>query len=72
MTLTELLKDSAFTPAQIQDLESRITIKEKRGKQIPHAICLVRNKEIAPPFGGIKKAQRKRRSRPIKILLQLV
>jgi len=51
MTLTELLKDSAykltqFTTAQIQALESSITTKEKRNKQIPHVICLVRNKEI--------------------------
>ncbi len=49
MTLTKLFKDSTyklFTSVQIQDLESRIIIKEKCGKQIPHVICLVRNKEF--------------------------
>jgi len=44
-----LFKDSTyklFTSVQIQDLESRIIIKEKCGKQIPHVIYLVRNKEF--------------------------
>ncbi len=49
MTLTELFKDSTyklFTPAQIQDLENRIIIKEKRGKATPYIVCLVRGKEF--------------------------
>jgi len=51
LTLNEILKDSAykltqFSAAQIQILESSITVKDTRGKATPYAICLVRNKEI--------------------------
>jgi len=51
LTLNEILKDSAykltqFSAAQIQTLESSITVKDMRGKATPYAICLVRNKEI--------------------------
>ena len=51
LTLNEILKDSAykltqFSAAQIQTLESSITVKDTRGKATPYAICLVRNKEI--------------------------
>ncbi|MEI6705831.1 MAG: type I restriction enzyme HsdR N-terminal domain-containing protein [Methylococcales bacterium] len=51
MTLTELLKDSAykltqFTHAQIQALENSIIIKQIRDKATPYIVCLVRGKEI--------------------------
>ena len=51
MTLTELLKDSAykltqFSPAQIQTLENSITVKDTRGKPTPYITCLVRGKAI--------------------------
>jgi type I restriction enzyme M protein len=51
MTLTELLKDSAykltqFTPAQIQTLENSIIVKQVRDKATPYIVCLVRGKEI--------------------------
>ncbi|MGZ8226919.1 MAG: type I restriction enzyme HsdR N-terminal domain-containing protein [Methylococcaceae bacterium] len=51
LNLNEILKDSAykltqFSTAQIQALESSITIKDTRGKPTPYVVCLVRNKEI--------------------------
>ena len=51
MTLTELLKDSAykltrFTDAQKQALENSIIIKQVRDKATPYIVCLVRGKEI--------------------------
>ncbi|MCX7068956.1 MAG: type I restriction enzyme HsdR N-terminal domain-containing protein [Methylococcales bacterium] len=51
MTLTELLKDSAykltqFTPVQIHALENSIIIKQIRDKATPYIVCLVRGKEI--------------------------
>jgi len=51
LTLTELLKDSAykltqFKPAQIQALEKRITMKDVGKIPTPHVSCLVRGKLI--------------------------
>jgi type I restriction enzyme M protein len=51
ITLAELLKDSAykltqFKPAQIQALESSITMKETEKKSAPYVSCLVRGKPI--------------------------
>lgn len=51
ITLATLLKDSdykltQFKPAQIEQLEKRIIIKESKGKVTPYITCLVRNKEI--------------------------
>ncbi|MCX7086589.1 MAG: type I restriction enzyme HsdR N-terminal domain-containing protein [Methylococcales bacterium] len=51
MTLTELLKDSAykltlFTAAQKQALENSIIIKQIRDKATPYIVCSVRGKEI--------------------------
>lgn len=57
MTLTELLKDSAykltqFTAAQIQALESRIIIKQIRDKATPYIVCLARGKDIIKQVSG--------------------
>ena len=51
MTLTEILKDSAyklgqFKPAQISALEAAISIKEAGKKPAPYVTCLVRGKSI--------------------------
>ncbi|GAB3491014.1 hypothetical protein GCM10027399_08680 [Curvibacter fontanus] len=51
MTLTEILKDSAyklgqFKPAQISALEAAITVKEAGKKPAPYMTCLVRGKSI--------------------------
>lgn len=51
MKLSEILKESnykltQFKSNQIQRLEDKIVIKEKRGKEVPYIRCLVREKEI--------------------------
>lgn len=51
MTLTEILKDSAyklgqFKPAQISALGAAITVKEAGKKPAPYMTCLVRGKSI--------------------------
>ncbi len=51
MKLTDILKDSKyklaqFSQQQIEQLESRITIKQSRGKDVPYVDCLVRRKPI--------------------------
>lgn len=51
MTLTELIKDSAyklsqFKPAQIAALEASITLKDTAKTPTPYVDCLVRGKPI--------------------------
>jgi hypothetical protein len=51
ISLAELLKDSAykltqFKPAQIQALETSITMKETEKNPVPYVSCLVRSKPI--------------------------
>jgi len=49
ISLAELLKDSAykftqFKPAQIQELEASITMKDSGKSTAPYVTCLVRGK----------------------------
>ena len=49
--LKELFKnsnysDSLFNEAEISAIESRINMREAKGKEVPYTTCLIRNKEI--------------------------
>ena len=51
MPLNEIFKnsgydDTQFTAAEIQALESRITMKTVKNNQAPYVVCLIRKKEI--------------------------
>ena len=38
--------DSLFTAEEIRAIDSNITIREVKGKEVPYTKCLVRGKEI--------------------------
>jgi type I restriction enzyme M protein len=51
MHLADILKDSnyklsQFTTAEIEQLEQAITLKATKSGEVPHTVCLVRQKAI--------------------------